>query len=108
VGCGNRGHVHGGHEACCAGCRLSQGLAHARWVGLRSVVTLLGLKSVHVFLFLCLVCTTGKPRVELLRLLKCLLGWLEAMFMGVMKPAVEDAGSVKAWLMPGGCTQCWV
>jgi hypothetical protein len=26
----------------------------------------------------------------------------EAMFMGVMKPAVEDAGSVKAWLMPGG------
>jgi hypothetical protein len=22
--------------------------------------------------------------------------------MGVMKPAVEDAGSVKAWLMPGG------
>jgi hypothetical protein len=29
----------------------------------------------------------------------------EAMFMGVMKPAVEDAGAVKAWIMPGaqGC-----
>jgi hypothetical protein len=26
----------------------------------------------------------------------------EAMFMGVMKPAGEDASSVKAWLMPGG------
>jgi hypothetical protein len=26
----------------------------------------------------------------------------EAMFMGVMKPAVDYAGSVKAWLMPGG------
>jgi hypothetical protein len=26
----------------------------------------------------------------------------EAMFMGVMRPAVEDAGAVKAWIMPGG------
>jgi hypothetical protein len=25
----------------------------------------------------------------------------EAMFMGVMRPAVEDAGAVKAWIMPG-------
>lgn len=25
----------------------------------------------------------------------------EAMFMGVMRPALEDAGAVKAWIMPG-------
>jgi hypothetical protein len=30
----------------------------------------------------------------------------EAMFMGVMKPAREDAGAVKAWIMPG--KQLWL
>ncbi|WIA17635.1 hypothetical protein OEZ85_014441 [Tetradesmus obliquus] len=30
----------------------------------------------------------------------------EAMFMGVMRPALEDAGAVKAWIMPGGIMLC--